>query len=142
MKAHGQELTRHELARRSGDMTALGGVRTVILDDGSERGVRVIEFRTGSGLAFDILVDRAMDIGAAEHAGLVTQLKAAQTAFDETELKAKPLTELRKLAQMAKVEAPRDFSARGVAVPRAASGQDFTPPNPYDTPIKALQAVN
>lgn len=70
MRAHGQELTRHELARRSGDTAALGGVRTVILDDGSERGVRVVEFRTGSGLAFDVLVDRAMDIGAAEHAGL------------------------------------------------------------------------
>ncbi|MGE3911750.1 MAG: aldose 1-epimerase family protein [Chloroflexota bacterium] len=70
MKAHGQQLTRHELARRSGDPAALGGVRSVILDDGSERGVRVVEFRTGSGLAFDVLVDRAMDIGAAEHAGL------------------------------------------------------------------------
>ena len=70
MRAHGQELTRHELARRSGDMAALGGVRTVVLEDGSERGVRVVEFRTGSGLAFDVLVDRAMDIGAAEHAGL------------------------------------------------------------------------
>jgi hypothetical protein len=42
MRAHGQELTRHELARRSGDMAALGGERTVILDDGSERGVRVV----------------------------------------------------------------------------------------------------
>jgi len=30
----------------------------------------VVEFRTGSGLTFDVLVDRAMDIGAAEHAGL------------------------------------------------------------------------
>jgi hypothetical protein len=70
MKAHGQDLSRHDLARRSGDMAALGGVRTVVLDDGSERGVRVVEFRTGSGLAFDVLVDRAMDIGAAEHAGL------------------------------------------------------------------------
>jgi hypothetical protein len=41
----------------------------VLLDDGAERGVRVLEFRTGSGLAFEVLVDRAMDIGAAEHAG-------------------------------------------------------------------------
>ena len=34
-----------------------------------ERGIRALEFRTGSGLAFDVLVDRAMDIGPAEHAG-------------------------------------------------------------------------
>ena len=70
MRAHGQDLTRRELARRAGDTAALGGVRTVVLEDGSERGIRVVEFRTGSGLAFDVLVDRAMDIGAAEHAGL------------------------------------------------------------------------
>jgi uncharacterized protein DUF4432 len=41
----------------------------VVLEDGAERGVRALEFRTGTGLAFDVLVDRAMDIGAAEHAG-------------------------------------------------------------------------
>lgn len=70
MRAHGQNLTRRELARRAGDSAALGGVRTVVLEDGSERGIRVVEFRTGSGLAFDVLVDRAMDIGPAEHAGL------------------------------------------------------------------------
>jgi hypothetical protein len=69
MRAHGQELSRHELARRSGDTAALGGVRHVVLDDGTERGIRAIEFRSGSGLAFDVLVDRAMDIGPAESGG-------------------------------------------------------------------------
>jgi len=37
-----------------------------VLDDGTERGIRVLEFRTGGGLRFDVLVDRAMDIGLAE----------------------------------------------------------------------------
>src|SRR5450432_3953438 len=69
MRTHGQELSRHELARRSGDTTALGGVRQVVLDNGTERGIRTLEFRTGSGLAFDVLVDRAMDIGPAEFRG-------------------------------------------------------------------------
>ena len=36
---------------------------------GMERGVRVLEFRTGSGFSFDVLVDRAMDIGRCEHDG-------------------------------------------------------------------------
>ena len=54
------------LERLTGDLAAAGGVRAVVLDDGSERGIRVLEFRTGGGLRFDVLVDRAMDIGLAE----------------------------------------------------------------------------
>jgi hypothetical protein len=69
MRVYGQDLDRASLARRSGDLSALGGVRSVVLADGAERGIRSLEFRTGSGLAFDVLVDRAMDIGPAEHAG-------------------------------------------------------------------------
>jgi hypothetical protein len=44
-------------------------VRLVELADGSERGVRVLEFRTGTGFAFEVVVDRAFDIGRADHAG-------------------------------------------------------------------------
>jgi hypothetical protein len=69
MRIHGQELSRLELERRAGDVAAAGGVRKVILDDGSERGIRALEFRSGSGLTFDVLVDRAMDIGPAEYQG-------------------------------------------------------------------------
>jgi hypothetical protein len=69
VRAHGRELDRARLARVAGDLSALGGVRSVLLEDGAERGIRALEFRTGSGLSFDVLVDRAMDIGPAEHAG-------------------------------------------------------------------------
>ncbi|GAA2895822.1 aldose 1-epimerase family protein [Streptosporangium fragile] len=69
MRMHGQDLGRQDLAARAGDLSAAGGVRLVTLDDGVERGIRTLEFRTGSGLAFDVLVDRCMDIGAAEHGG-------------------------------------------------------------------------
>ena len=69
MKLHGLEVDARGLAERTGDLAAAGGVRLVTMGDGVERGIRVLEFRTGSGLAFDVLVDRAMDIGAAEHAG-------------------------------------------------------------------------
>ncbi|WP_329237001.1 aldose 1-epimerase family protein [Actinoallomurus sp. NBC_01490] len=69
MKLYGKETGRRELAARAGDVAAAGGVRLVALGDGLERGIRTLEFRTGSGLAFDVLVDRCMDIGAAEHAG-------------------------------------------------------------------------
>src|SRR5579875_2229798 len=57
---------RLQLAERSGDPHVVGGVRAVVLDDGAERGIRVLEFRTGGGLRFEVLVDRAMDIGVAE----------------------------------------------------------------------------
>ena len=69
MKVHGRDLDRSALARLAGDVSALGGVRSVVLDNGVERGLRALEFRTGTGLAFDVLVDRAMDIGPAEHGG-------------------------------------------------------------------------
>jgi hypothetical protein len=65
----GVTFDRAELARRAGDIGAAGGVRAVVLDDGAERGIRVLEFRTGGGLAFDVLVDRAMDLGTAEFRG-------------------------------------------------------------------------
>ncbi|MTD16205.1 DUF4432 family protein [Nakamurella sp. YIM 132087] len=69
MLLHGQDLDRRELRRRAGSTAAAGGVRAVVLDDGSERGVRVLEFRTAAGLRFEVLIDRAFDIGAAEFDG-------------------------------------------------------------------------
>ena len=39
------------------------------LADGTERGLRLLEFRTGSGLRFTVVVDRAMDIAEVEFRG-------------------------------------------------------------------------
>src|SRR5262245_44226137 len=69
MRLHGREFDRSSVARIAGDLSAVGGVRSVVLEDGAERGIRALEFRTGTGLAVDCLVDRAMDIGPLEHAG-------------------------------------------------------------------------
>ncbi len=65
----GSRFTREELMQRIGRLDQVAGVRLVERADGMERGVRVLEFRTGSGFAFDVLVDRAMDIGRCEHHG-------------------------------------------------------------------------
>jgi hypothetical protein len=62
-------LTRIDVERRCADPAALARARSVVLADGSERGIRAIEFRTATGLTFDVLVDRGMDIGDAAHAG-------------------------------------------------------------------------
>ncbi len=64
-----QTLTRQDIAARAGSLSQFAGVRLVILGDGVERGVRMLEFRTGSGLRFSVLVDRAMDIAEVEHKG-------------------------------------------------------------------------
>ncbi len=53
-----------------GDISQLGGVRLVTLDDGSERGVRAAELRSGEGFNFTVLLDRGMDIGHAEYRGI------------------------------------------------------------------------
>jgi hypothetical protein len=65
----GQSLTRRDLAERCGMLSQFAGVRLMTLGDGVERGVRLLEFRTGTGLRFTVLVDRAMDIADCEHAG-------------------------------------------------------------------------
>jgi hypothetical protein len=62
----GEEIERRELLRRIGSLEQVASVRLVTLGDGVERGVRVLEFRTGTGFAFDVIVDRAFDIGHCE----------------------------------------------------------------------------
>ena len=66
---HGRELSRRELSRRMSRLDAIAGVRLVTLGDGPERGVRALEFRTGTGLDFDVMVDRCMDVGAVRYRG-------------------------------------------------------------------------
>lgn len=66
MRLWGQDFTKQELLQRVGQLEQVAGVRLVTLGDGNERGVRVLEFRTGTGFAFDVIVDRAFDIGRCE----------------------------------------------------------------------------
>src|SRR5919109_2082806 len=65
----GRSWGRRELLRRVGRLEQVAGVRLITLGDGAERGVRVLEFRTGTGFAFDVVVDRAFDVGRCELGG-------------------------------------------------------------------------
>jgi hypothetical protein len=65
----GMTHSRRELAARTGALSQFAGVQLATLGDGVERGVRRLEFRTGTGLRFTVLVDRAMDIAECEHNG-------------------------------------------------------------------------
>lgn len=68
-RLYGTDMSQRHVAERSGALSQFAGVRLMTLGDGVERGVRMLQFRTGSGLSFTVLVDRAMDIAECEHAG-------------------------------------------------------------------------
>lgn len=69
VELYGQTLTRRQVAERSGMLSQFAGVRLMTLEDGVERGIRMLEFRTGSGLRFTALVDRALDIADCDYKG-------------------------------------------------------------------------
>lgn len=66
----GQLMSRRDLAERSGALSQFAGVRLMELADGVERGIRMLEFRSGTGLRFTVLIDRAMDIADCEFNGM------------------------------------------------------------------------
>lgn len=69
VELYGKTLTRRQIAARAGMLSQFAGVRLMTLGDGVERGVRMLEFRTGTGLRFTALVDRALDIADLEYRG-------------------------------------------------------------------------
>ena len=69
MDVHGQPLSRSGLLAHVGQLSQVAGVRLITLADGAGRGTRLLEFRSGAGLEFEIIVDRAFDIGHASIAG-------------------------------------------------------------------------
>ena len=62
----GTRYTRSDLLRRVGDLSQVAGVSSTTLEDGWQRGVRSIGVRTGSGLRYDVLLDRGADVGLCE----------------------------------------------------------------------------
>lgn len=69
VELYGKTLSRRQVCERAGTLSQFAGVRLMTLGDGVERGIRMLEFRTGSGLRFTALVDRALDIGDCEFKG-------------------------------------------------------------------------
>lgn len=73
----GQQYTRAELQKRVGHLSQVAGVRCMQLQDGNEAGVRIADVRTGSGLRFQISLDRGMDISVAEYKGIPLAWRSA-----------------------------------------------------------------
>ena len=67
---NGKQYTREELDRHIGHLSQVAGVRLMSLDDGVEAGVRIADIRSGSGLRFQVTLDRGMDVSMAEYKGI------------------------------------------------------------------------
>jgi hypothetical protein len=65
----GRDYPASDLRRLTGNLAQVAGIRLLERTDGKARGLRVADVWTGSGLRFQVLLDRALDIGPAEHAG-------------------------------------------------------------------------
>lgn len=66
----GRWYTQQEVRELVGDMDQVAGISRMVYDEGPERGVEVLRFRTGSGLDFDVLPGRGMDVAHASFQGL------------------------------------------------------------------------
>jgi hypothetical protein len=91
VKLYGRNYTRREISAHAGQSAQFFGVRLMTLENGLERGVRMLEFRTGTGLRFTVMVDRGMDLGECEHSGRAmgwvspTGFRSAQLTDTEAE---------------------------------------------------------
>lgn len=68
VELYGKSYSRAQI-EAAGGLAHAAGVRMMVLDNGVERGNRVLEFRSGTGLRFTVMIDRAMDIGDCDHGG-------------------------------------------------------------------------
>lgn len=70
VELYGGQRSRRDLAAHAGSFSQFAGVRLMTLGDGVERGIRMLEFRSGTGLRFTVLIDRAFDIAECDYRGM------------------------------------------------------------------------
>ncbi|MDK1031115.1 MAG: aldose 1-epimerase family protein [Planctomycetia bacterium] len=68
-KLFGKSISRAEAINHAGRMSQLAGAKSYVLEEGPARGVRGVDFWTGTGLNFTVLPDRGMDIPLATWKG-------------------------------------------------------------------------
>src|SRR5688500_2812891 len=66
----GRDRSRLEIDARTGALAQLAGIELLEYADEPERGVRVLDFRTGAGLSFRVAVDRGFDLLSADYRGV------------------------------------------------------------------------
>lgn len=65
----GKQYSRSDLMRRVGHLSQVGGVQVTRAEEGAARGVRSLEFRTGTGFQFKATVERGFDVGYCDYQG-------------------------------------------------------------------------
>src|SRR5215510_7163833 len=65
----GKQYSRRDLMRHIGHISQVGGVQLLASEDGPSRGVRYLDFRTGTGFNFKVAIERGMDVGYCENKG-------------------------------------------------------------------------
>ena len=65
----GRDYSRRELGRWVGDFSQVAGTKAYQLIEGKARGIRCVDFWTGSGFEFTVMLDRAMDISQTFYKG-------------------------------------------------------------------------
>lgn len=73
----GKEYSKESLLKHVGDLSQVAGIRMMQLNDGFESGVRIANVRTGSGLRFQVSIDRGMDISLADYKGIPLAWRSA-----------------------------------------------------------------
>ena len=76
-KIFGKEYSKDEILKRVGSLSQICGTKLYEYSDGPARGLRGIEFRTGSGFDFNVVVDRGMDISSASYQGIPLAWRSA-----------------------------------------------------------------
>lgn len=69
MRLYGRDYTKDELLKRVGDISQIAGIRSYTLNDGRAKGVEAFDVKTGSGLTYTVLKDRALDIAWMDYNG-------------------------------------------------------------------------
>jgi hypothetical protein len=69
MRLFGTSYTTKEIRRLIGRTQQIGGIREGRFVGGPEDGARFLQFETGTGFSFTVLVDRGMDISSAKYCG-------------------------------------------------------------------------
>jgi len=77
MELYGRSWTRRELEERIGRLEQVGGIRRFECTEGAERGVEMIQVRTGAGLAYTVSPTKGLDLSLAEFGGVPISWQAA-----------------------------------------------------------------
>ena len=66
----GKEYSNKELLKKVGRVEQIAGIRKVELKEGKGGGTELVEFYTGSGFEFEVILSRGMDIGRTSYKGI------------------------------------------------------------------------